>query len=109
MADQTPPTTVPQQVAELILQDEGLTSALEDAAAELVLAWALRLAGQVVRAREEGGLALDRAAVAEAVAPVRRVARQLSGLVAARADLEEREFASRLVALVDAVCAVCGQ
>ncbi len=109
MADQTPPIPVPQQVAELILQDEGLTSGLEDAAAEVVLRWALRRAGQAVQVREGGRQALDRGAVAEAVAPVRRLARQLSGLVAARADLDEREFASRLVALLDAVCAVGGQ
>jgi|YelNatPaOPRAMG01_1025707.scaffolds.fasta_scaffold333761_1 hypothetical protein len=109
MADQTRPITVPRQVVDLILQDEGLTSDLEDAAAQMVLQWAIRLAGRAVQAREEVGQPLDRDGVAEAVAPVRRLVRQFSSLVATRADLDESEFVSRLLALVDAVCALGGR
>jgi len=106
MANQTQPITVPRQVVDLILEDEGLTSELEDAAARVVLQWAIRLAAQAVRAREEGGPPLDRDGVAEVVAPVRRLVRQISGLVAARAEMEESEFATRLVALLDTACAL---
>ncbi|HOG48077.1 MAG TPA: hypothetical protein PLJ35_13820 [Anaerolineae bacterium] len=101
MASQ-PPQQLPPQAAELILQDERLTSDLEDAAADILLRWALSLAGQLMAAEEQGGQPLDDAAIADAVAPVRRVARQINDLVASRAVLEESEFLVRLLALIDA-------
>ena len=102
MTDETPSPPVPPQAAELILQDERLTSDLEDDAANILLQWALRLAGQVVPAGMEQGQPLDRSAVADAVAPVRGLARQVNDLTAGRTDLDEREFVARLLALVDA-------
>lgn len=106
MSDPTPLPPVPPQAAELILQDERLTADLEDAAADLLLHWALKLAGQVVPVEAAPGEPLDRTAVADAVAPVRRLARQVNDLVAARTELDEREFTARLLALIDNVCMV---
>lgn len=104
MGGQTSSATVPPEVAELILQDEALTSGLEDPAAGLLLRWAIGLAGQAVRNRAQAGQALDRSAVADVVAPVRRLARQVNDLVAARAGLDEREFLARLLNVIDRTC-----
>lgn len=93
--------TVPPQAAELILQDERLTADLEDPAADLLLRWAIDLAGQAV-ARASQGEPLSGEAVADAVAPVRRLARAVNDLAAHRSELDEREFVARLLALLEA-------
>ncbi len=102
MADDISFSELPRLAAELILQDERLTSDLEDAAADALLRWAVDLAGQAAYARAIEPKPLDREALAKAVAPVRGLARMINDLVAARAELDEHEFVQRLLALVDA-------
>ncbi len=102
MSDLPPQSPASLQAAELILQDERLTSDLEDAAAALLLRWAIGVAAQAASATAQCGLPMDRAAVVLAVAPVRQVARQVNDLTVCRAQLDEPDFVVRLLALIDA-------
>jgi hypothetical protein len=61
------------RVAESILENESLTSDLEDSAAEVLLDWGIACAKQVVR----DNCSLDDAAAEEAMAPRLRAVRQL--------------------------------
>lgn len=100
MADE-PAESAAREAAELILGDEALAPDLEDAAADALLHWALAAAQQVVAGRAQGEAPPEREAVAEAVHPIRRIARAVNDLVAARCDLGEAEFLSRLLALIE--------
>ena len=108
MAEENVPSALLQQAAELILQDERLTSDLEDAAAGVLLRWAVDLACQAAYARAQQPEPLDQETLAESVAPVRRLARMVNDLVAARAGMAEEEFLERVLALVDAARQIDG-
>ncbi len=92
------------QAAELILQDERVTSDLADPEAEILLRWAVAAAERTVLARLQPHQAAHREAVAEVVRPVCQTARAINDLVAAHGALGEHEFLLRLLALVDSAC-----
>ena len=79
-----------EQSAELLLEDEGFRSGLDDDEARILLDWAL---GELDAAARHG----------EALEPVlqrvRQVGRQVNELVGARASLDGATFAARLRAL----------
>ena len=104
MIDERTAAEASRWAAELILQDERLTSHLDDREADALLRWAVARAEQVVFARLQRGQPVDGAAIAEAVRPVRQVARTVNDLVAGCAQMERHEFLARLLALLDAAC-----
>lgn len=104
MSDEKRGAAASQQAAELILQDESLTSELEDAAAEILLQWVLARAERTVATRFARSEPIDREAVAEAIHPLRLAARAINDLVAEYAGAGQCEFLTRLLALVDAIC-----
>ena len=79
--------------AEIILDSEGLTDDLEDAAAKPLLAWSVAQAKRL--ATEAAGHDLDRT-----VSGLRRVIKRVNNLVADRAILTGDEFAAELDELV---------
>lgn len=104
MSDEKRGAAASQQAAELILQDESLTSGLDDAAAQILLRWALARAEQTVATRLARSQPIDREAVADAIHPLRLAARAINDLVAEYASAGQCEFLARLLALVDAIC-----
>ena len=91
MPYQTQPQT--RLAAEIILDSEGLTDDLEDAAAKPLLAWGVARAERL--AAETAGHDLDRT-----VSGLRRVIKRVNNLVADRAILTGDEFAAELDELV---------
>ena len=106
MIDETTGPALPRQVAELILQDERLTSDLEDREADVLLRWTLAAGEQVVAARLQRGEPVDRAAIAEAMRPLRQVGRAINDLVATHAGMDQHEFLVRLLASIESACQV---
>mgnify|MGYP007030178659 CR=1 FL=1 len=102
MSDHSKPGDAAHQAAELILSDERLTSDLEDAEADVLLRWTLSVAQQAVAASARCGRPSDRTLVADAVQPLRQLAREISRLTGEHADLNQAEFLNRLLALIDA-------
>jgi len=92
-------TEAVRQAEEIILEDERLTADLEDAEASVLLRWAISAARQAAGVGLEGGA--GREAIAEAVQPVRRVARAINDLVSSYCDMAPGEFLSQLLALVE--------
>ncbi len=92
-----------RQAAEILLQDEGIASDLEDPQAEALLRWALDEAKRVVANRWQRGQGLDREAVAAAIQPVRQAARVIGDLVASHACLGQDEVLRQLLALTAVV------
>lgn len=104
MGDEKRGAAASQQAAELILQDESLTSELDDATAEILLQWVLARAERTVATRFARGQPSDREAVAEAIHPLRLAARAINDLVAEYGGPGQGELLARLLALVDAIC-----
>ena len=109
MIDERTAAEASRRAAELILQDERLTSDLEDREADALLRWAVAKAEQVVFACLQRGEPVDGAAIAEAVRPVRQVARTINDLVAGHAQMERYEFLAQLLALLDAACRLASE
>ena len=87
-----------QLAAEMILESEGLTDDLEDAAAKRLLAWGIAQAKRLaIQAADDDP---DRA-----VSNLRRVIKRVNNLVADGAALSDAEFAAK----VDELVALAGE
>lgn len=108
MSDAAALQNASRQGAELILSDESLVPDLEGDPADRLVRWALAQADRVLLLRSQRRQPLDRAAVAEAVRPVRLLTRNIDRLVADRAGMNDSEFLDRLLALIDSACQLGG-
>jgi hypothetical protein len=85
---------------EMILESEGLTDALQDDEAEILLDWGLAqaeayaLVTQEIADEEEARLAID-----QGVTTVRRAMRFINNLVAERMDMSDGEMVEELLHL----------
>jgi hypothetical protein len=82
-----------QLAAEMILDSEGLTDDLEDAAAKHLLAWGIAQAKRLATERTDED-------PERAVSSLRRLIKRVNNLVADRAELSDDEFAVELDELV---------
>ena len=98
---EAPVEAAARQAAEILLQDEGIASDLEDPQAEALLRWALDVAKRVVAGRQQCGQSLEREAIAAAIQPVRQAARAINDLVATHEGMAPDELLQRLLALAD--------
>jgi hypothetical protein len=87
---------------ELIQSDERLAADLTDDPAGLLLSWATARGREIVDSLYAHDPEADHEAIAAAMQPVRRIARLVNDLTAARTGLDEAEFVVRLLALLDA-------
>lgn len=103
MADELAASEARRCAAEAILQDEALTTDLEDAEADALLRWAIPIAETVATDGRARGLPPCGSWIAEALHPLRQVIRAANDLAANHADMPRPEFMARLLALLNAV------
>ena len=92
-----PDSTTPQQLQlsiQLLYEDEGLTSALTDEDAKVLLTWGQTQLEQLVNGSPQADLE-------QATHTLRRLLRGINQLVAKRAELSDADFIRRLLKLTE--------